>query len=54
MYIILQHLTKKLSDYWQKWVNFPLEATATIADGGYYSVKIMSNLRLISFNSNYG
>lgn len=50
----LQYLTEKLSEYWKKWVNFSQEAMGTIASGGYYSVKILSNLRLISFNSNYG
>ena len=50
----MQYLTEKLSEYWKKWVNFSEEAVDTIASGGYYSVKILNNLRLISFNSNYG
>jgi hypothetical protein len=47
-------LTEKLSEYWKKWVNLSEEAVDTIASGGYYSVKVLNNLRLISFNSNYG
>ena len=50
----MQYLTEKLSEYWKKWVNFSEEAVDTIASGGYYSVKVLNNLRLISFNSNYG
>lgn len=50
-----QYLTKELADYWQTWVpNFPSSSLETIAEGGYYSMKIMDGLRLLSFNSDYG
>ena len=50
----MQALTHNLADYWQSWVDFPQEALDTIAQGGYYNVPIMDNLRVISFNSDYG
>ena len=51
---VTQALTHNLADYWQSWVDFPQEALDTIAQGGYYNVRITDNLRVISFNSDYG
>ncbi len=39
---------------WEKWVDLSFEARASIAHGGYYSLKVMDGLRIVSFNSDYG
>ncbi len=50
----LQALNRDLAYKWQKWADFPQDALDTIVEGGYYNIRIMDNLRLISFNSDYG
>lgn len=47
-------LTHNLSIFWEKWVDLSLEAKATIAHGGYYSMLVMKGLRIISLNTDYG
>ncbi|XP_064390899.1 sphingomyelin phosphodiesterase A-like [Halichondria panicea] len=49
-----QALNRDLAYKWQKWADFPQDALDTIVEGGYYNIRIMDNLRLISFNSDYG
>ena len=54
LFTLVQYLTQQLAKYWQKWVEFPSDALATVAKGGYYTIKIEEGLRLIAFNSDYG
>ena len=49
-----QVITRTLANYWMDWADLPPEALTTIAKGAYYSTKITDNLKLISFNSDYG
>ena len=49
-----QHLTQQLAQYWKKWVEFPPDALASLAKGGYYNIKLEQGFRLVAFNSDYG
>ena len=46
-----QDMTRRIAQYWQKWVEFPQEALETIANGGYYTMMIREGLQLVSINS---
>lgn len=50
----LQELTRRMAQYWQSLVPLPQSALDTISDGAYYTLLIEDNLRLVSFNSDYG
>ena len=48
-------MTQQLAQYWQKWVNFTDVAMETVKRSACYSVVIPNtNLKLVSFNANYG
>ena len=50
-----QEVTQQLAQYWQKWVNFTDVAMETVKRSACYSVVIPNtNLKLVSFNANYG
>ena len=50
-----QEVTQQLAQYWQKWVNFTDISMETAKRSACYSVVIPNtNLKLVSFNANYG
>eukprot|EP00731_Ephydatia_muelleri_P015733 Em0009g157a len=52
---LYKEVTQQLAQYWQKWVNFTDISMETVKRSACYSVVIPNtNLKLVSFNANYG
>ena len=54
IYILLQALNRNLTEMYSKLSNWTEEAIETMEIGGYYVMEIMSGLKVMAINSNYG